>query len=517
MAEPALANAELVRRALSARGIAVTGPTGYATMPATGAAVATLPSATIAELVRDMLQRSDNQIADLLLKEVGFATVGLGSLPNGAAATAEALSSLCVPLYGRVDDGSGLSRGNVRSAREWRTILQAARDEAWWPAFADGLPVAGRTGTLAGRFRGTAAEGNVRAKTGTIIGGSALVGLRHDGQWSALRVLGGGERPRRRAQRRRDRRARRRRRRARRLSLREPCPLYPGVMGGNVRWMFHATAMGPSYRAIFDPLEHLFGCRVLHYQDADAPGVERRGGMTWLADNSIEIGEPYGASPAIRGFIERFGGGMHSVAVQVDDTEATMARVAPLGVEVGARISDEIVFTRPGATAGLLVEWASHVQDDDPRWGAPEPPFVRPPVVVVQQMAFVGALAADPVADARRLGEVLDTVVTVLDPTAPADVPHATVDLADCVLALYPLPSPQQSDAIWGTVQTRPRCLALGLTVADLATAEAALGAEGVEVRRRTSDGALVLDTAQLPFPVVLTDRLLRGDPRLAP
>ena len=81
-----------------------------------------------------------------------------------------------MPLHGRVDDGSGLSRGNVRSAREWRTILQAARDEAWWPAFADGLPVAGRTGTLAGRFRGTAAEGNVRAKTGTIIGGSALSG-----------------------------------------------------------------------------------------------------------------------------------------------------------------------------------------------------------------------------------------------------------------------------------------------------------------------------------------------------
>ena len=75
---------------------------------------------------------------------------------------------------------------------------------------------------------------------------------------------------------------------------------------------------------------------------------------------------------------------------------------------------------------------------------------------------------------------------------------------------------PQQSDAIWGTVHTRPRCLALGLTVADLATAEAALGAEGVEVRRRTTDGALVLDTAQLPFPVVLTDRLLSGDPRPA-
>jgi serine-type D-Ala-D-Ala carboxypeptidase/endopeptidase (penicillin-binding protein 4) len=38
------------------------------------------------------------------------------------------------------------------------------------------LPVAGRSGTLTSRFRGTAAEGTVRAKTGTIIGGVALSG-----------------------------------------------------------------------------------------------------------------------------------------------------------------------------------------------------------------------------------------------------------------------------------------------------------------------------------------------------
>ena len=128
------------------------------------------------DLVRDMLLRSDNQIADLLLKEVGRAGTGIGSLGAGAQATTDALRVLCVPLTGTVDDGSGLSRGNARSAREWRTMLQAARGQAWWQLLADGLPVAGRTGTLAGRFRGTAAEADVRAKTGTIIGGSALSG-----------------------------------------------------------------------------------------------------------------------------------------------------------------------------------------------------------------------------------------------------------------------------------------------------------------------------------------------------
>jgi serine-type D-Ala-D-Ala carboxypeptidase/endopeptidase (penicillin-binding protein 4) len=131
----------------------------------------------VSELVREMLLRSDNQIADLLLKDVGFAALGTGSLANGAAATTEALRPLCIALTGVVDDGSGLSRGNARSAREWRTLLQAAQSQAWWPMLAEGLPLAGRTGTLAGRFHGTAAEGNVRAKTGTIIGGTALTGM----------------------------------------------------------------------------------------------------------------------------------------------------------------------------------------------------------------------------------------------------------------------------------------------------------------------------------------------------
>ena len=39
------------------------------------------------------------------------------------------------------------------------------------------LPVGGRTGTLAGRFVGTPAEGNVRAKTGYILEGRSLSGV----------------------------------------------------------------------------------------------------------------------------------------------------------------------------------------------------------------------------------------------------------------------------------------------------------------------------------------------------
>ena len=286
---------------------------------------------------------------------------------------------------------------------------------------------------------------------------------------------------------------------------------------GDVRWMMHATAMGPDYDAILEPLARLFGCRVMHRWQAEEP-VGRDGGMTWIADNSIEIGSPYGEGSSVAAFVERFGGGMHSVGLQVDDLAATLRRLEALGVEVAAHIGPDIVFTRPGATAGLVFEWGSHVQEDDPRFGAPALPFLQAPVVVVERMAFVAALVRDPAADGRRLAEVLDTALVEFgdaDALGP-DVAHAALDLGDCLLALYPVPpNAEVSRAIWGDHHDRPRCIALALSVADQSVAEHALATEGVMVHHRSPDGRAVLVDG-LPFPVVLTDRLLPGDPRRA-
>jgi D-alanyl-D-alanine carboxypeptidase/D-alanyl-D-alanine-endopeptidase (penicillin-binding protein 4) len=138
--------------------------------------VASLRSRPVPELVTEMLQRSDNETAELLAREAGLEAGTAGTTPAGTAALTAALAPLCVPLHGVADDGSGLSRADRRTAREWRQLLQAATAQPWGSAFRDALPVAGRSGTLAGRFRGTPAEGNVHAKTGTIIGGRSLAG-----------------------------------------------------------------------------------------------------------------------------------------------------------------------------------------------------------------------------------------------------------------------------------------------------------------------------------------------------
>jgi D-alanyl-D-alanine carboxypeptidase/D-alanyl-D-alanine-endopeptidase (penicillin-binding protein 4) len=176
LADPGIAHGEALRGALAAHGVRVAGPTVHGATPESSAVVASLTSAPASALLADTLLRSDNMAAEELLKEVGHASGATGSTAGGLAATRAALARLCVPLVGADDDGSGLSRANGRSAREWRRLLQAARGEPWFPQLEAALPVAGRSGTLASRFRGTAAEGSVRAKTGTIIGGIALSG-----------------------------------------------------------------------------------------------------------------------------------------------------------------------------------------------------------------------------------------------------------------------------------------------------------------------------------------------------
>jgi D-alanyl-D-alanine carboxypeptidase/D-alanyl-D-alanine-endopeptidase (penicillin-binding protein 4) len=176
LASPATGNAEVFRAALAAHGVAVAPRVVAGTAPPGASEVASLSSRPVPELVTEMLQRSDNETAELLAREAGLEAGTAGTTPSGTAALTASLRPLCVPLAGVADDGSGLSRADRRTAREWRQLLEAATSQPWGARFRDSLPLAGRSGTLAGRFRGTPAEGNVRAKTGTIIGGRSLAG-----------------------------------------------------------------------------------------------------------------------------------------------------------------------------------------------------------------------------------------------------------------------------------------------------------------------------------------------------
>ena len=187
---PAVGNLAAFADALAAAGIDTSGARIEPTGVGTGEVVASLQSPPIATLARDMLVRSDNETAEAILREIGG-----GSTVDGIAAIDAFLDSLCTGRAGQSGDGSGLSRHNLRSAREWRSLLQAAASTSWGTDLREALPVGGRTGTLARRLTGSSTAGNVMAKTGSIIGGQALSGyaLTSDGREMVFSVLVNGD------------------------------------------------------------------------------------------------------------------------------------------------------------------------------------------------------------------------------------------------------------------------------------------------------------------------------------
>jgi hypothetical protein len=235
--------------------------------------------------------------------------------------------------------------------------------------------------------------------------------------------------------------------------------------------------------------------------------------MTWIGDGSIEIGQPIVTDVAVDRFVRHTGGGMHSIAVWVDDFAATVEHLERAGVDVPVRLTG-FGFSTPRHTEGILFEWSESTVDEDPRVGATLPPLAAPAAVEVTHHAFAGAVVVDPIASARRLATLLGTAVTFEAPDAGDTSPMAGVSVGDCTLALYRLPDPDAAFTVWGRRHERPGLCALGLRVHDTAAARRALAARGVTVLHDGPSG-LVLDRATTGgIEVVVVDALLPGDPR---
>ena len=207
----------------------------------------------------------------------------------------------------------------------------------------------------------------------------------------------------------------------------------------HVRWLFHSTAMVADYDLAVRNLATLIGLTVLEYSESTEPGIGRRGGMAWAGDNAVEIGQPIGEGAAAQ-FVERFGGGMHSIALQVENLQATMAHLQQEQVHIAARPRPEMCFSDPRDTGGIFFQWSTFELPVDPRFGAP-PPDPLPAARVLAPAthhAFVGALVDDPLAWAGRFAALLGTTVTFEHADAAPGHPMAGVSLGDCTLALFP-------------------------------------------------------------------------------
>ena len=173
-ARPALFAAQRFERALVRAGVAVRRHARAGVAPASAQLVLRQPSAPMSRLVAVVNQPSDNFGAEMLIKLLGARYAGRGSTAGGARVVTEAIRELGVRA--RVADGSGLSRANRTTAAQVVTLLREMDASVDAVEFTSSLAVAGRSGTLHRRMRGTAAAGRCRGKTGTLTGISALAG-----------------------------------------------------------------------------------------------------------------------------------------------------------------------------------------------------------------------------------------------------------------------------------------------------------------------------------------------------
>jgi D-alanyl-D-alanine carboxypeptidase/D-alanyl-D-alanine-endopeptidase (penicillin-binding protein 4) len=187
---PALVFVTMLRTALERRGVVFTG--NVRTIDAQGRTdtqplpvsslveIATRQSPPLSVIAAQTLKPSQNLYAELILRALGKATATnpkQTSEEAGIAAVKEFLTRAGIEP-GRIVmlDGSGLSRANLVTAEATTRLLVYMNTHRAGAVFREALPVAGLDGTLRNRMKGTPAQNNVRAKTGTLGTATSLSG-----------------------------------------------------------------------------------------------------------------------------------------------------------------------------------------------------------------------------------------------------------------------------------------------------------------------------------------------------
>jgi serine-type D-Ala-D-Ala carboxypeptidase/endopeptidase (penicillin-binding protein 4) len=172
---PALAAAQEFTNILNAKGISVSGAASVGVASADVPVVAEISSRPLPDVLAEMLTNSDNNTAELVLKEIGLSVLQQGTRLAGAQAMIATLTEMGIPTEGLViNDGSGLDRGNRVTCSTIQSLL--LRDGGFG-SLGTGLAIAGRTGTLGDLFTEGTVTQRLRGKTGTLTGVKGLAGF----------------------------------------------------------------------------------------------------------------------------------------------------------------------------------------------------------------------------------------------------------------------------------------------------------------------------------------------------
>ncbi|MDB4875789.1 MAG: D-alanyl-D-alanine carboxypeptidase/D-alanyl-D-alanine-endopeptidase [Gemmatimonadetes bacterium] len=176
--DPDAAYVAALTEALHDRGIAVDGRSFASAEAAQRTdSLFTIVSVPLREILPALMKPSQNQIAEVLLRTLGLERAGVGTADSGRRVVERQFAAWNIPADGYViRDGSGLSRNDYLSPEAIVSILDVMRRSPNFDLFFQSLPIAGVDGTIRTRFKGTPAEGNLHAKTGTLSNARSLSG-----------------------------------------------------------------------------------------------------------------------------------------------------------------------------------------------------------------------------------------------------------------------------------------------------------------------------------------------------
>jgi serine-type D-Ala-D-Ala carboxypeptidase/endopeptidase (penicillin-binding protein 4) len=147
--------------------------------------ITSMQSPPLSVIAAQTLKPSQNLYTELILRTLG--KVGAKTFtPSDTLRTSENAGLSVVKSFLRqagvasdsllLTDGSGLSRDDMVTADATVQLLTYMTKHRYASIFRDALPIAGVDGTLKNRMKGTAAENNLRAKTGTLSSAASLSG-----------------------------------------------------------------------------------------------------------------------------------------------------------------------------------------------------------------------------------------------------------------------------------------------------------------------------------------------------
>jgi D-alanyl-D-alanine carboxypeptidase/D-alanyl-D-alanine-endopeptidase (penicillin-binding protein 4) len=159
----------------------------------TGDELASVQSPPLMQRLRDMMNASDNVMAESIAREVAAETGKPQSFEGAVRAVLGALQGAGVDTSGaRLFDSSGLSADDRLTVETLDGVAQAAAggDHPTVRPLVDLLPIAGGSGTLSNRYldtdAGRQAAGFLRAKTGSLTGTNSLAGIVTDASGRVL-------------------------------------------------------------------------------------------------------------------------------------------------------------------------------------------------------------------------------------------------------------------------------------------------------------------------------------------